>query len=94
MRTACWGQNLKALLPDPVDRMRYLDMCTYLPDDFLTKVDRASMAVALEERVLPNICSGASSRYVPDRLVVAPENGLWGSARRLVARSVAGLARP
>src|SRR5262245_34528038 len=63
---------------DPLSRVQYLDLKTYLADDILTKVDRASMAVSLEVR--PALLDHKLVEFVtaiPSHLKLNAKNGKY-----------------
>jgi asparagine synthase (glutamine-hydrolysing) len=76
-----------ASAPDSV-RMMYCDAITYLPDDILCKVDRASMAVSLESRVpfLDHRVAAVAAR-IPIEMKISGARGKQ-ILRRLLAREV------
>lgn len=73
---------------DDMQRMMFTDMCRYLPDDILVKVDRAAMAVSLETRVPlldPDVISTAWR--IPTSIHRRDGRGKW-ILRELLARHV------
>ncbi|KZD00610.1 asparagine synthase (glutamine-hydrolyzing) [Oceanibaculum pacificum] len=80
--------DLSARMPDPFHRARLMDAAGYLPDDVLTKVDRASMACGLEVRapLLDHRVAALAWRF-PKALLHRDGKSKW-PLRQILARHV------
>ncbi|MEW6267159.1 MAG: asparagine synthase (glutamine-hydrolyzing) [Thermodesulfobacteriota bacterium] len=86
--TAFTDEARQAQVSDFLRWMMYLDLISYHPDDILVKVDRASMAVALEARV-PMIDHRVVefAATLPSRVMVRNGEGKW-ILRRILSKYV------
>jgi len=71
--------------PDSLSRIQYIDFKTYLPDDILAKVDRASMAVSLEVR-----CPLLDHRLVEYVAGLPSRTKLRGTQTKLIFKEAIG----
>jgi len=95
--------DFAAGIREPAQRMMLFDALTYLPDDILVKVDRASMAVGLEARapLLDHRVADTAWRLAPS-LMIRDGRGKWALRQvllrhvpqELVDRPKAGFAIP
>jgi asparagine synthase (glutamine-hydrolysing) len=69
---------------NPLDKLLHIDQRIWLPDDLLTKVDRASMACSLEVRV-PYL----DRRVVEFAARLPPQDKLHGSTTKWILKQLA-----
>lgn len=82
------GNAPKIFSSDDVGLMMSKDLCAYLPDDILCKVDRASMSVSLETRVpFLDVPVLEAAMAIPTSIKVFDSRGKW-ILRELLERFV------